>query len=138
MPAVMLESTESATAFERDAPIRGRQFTFHRKLSSKKQWHLWERQLWKLTRVDPPERQLWATVLSLALADILTGREKLARKALTWLVVVPPDDPDDGPAYNQPGAFEWICNELDLCPTMIRRDIQREVQDGLTRAKLAA
>lgn len=118
---------------------RGRMFMFHRTLDPNgEQWRDWESELWKLTRRDPAERRLWATVLALALADVYRGRAKLARDAWTWMIAQPKIGDADEPMWNRVGAFQWICNELGLCPRTIRRDVRSDVQQGKTRAMVAA
>ena len=112
---------------------RGRMFMFHKTVSSKEEWRSWERELWKLTRVDPPERQLWAVVLALALADTYRGRAKLQKRAMVWLTE--PQAEDTAPNYTVVGTFEWVCNELGLCPVTIQRDVLADVQAGRVRVQ---
>lgn len=118
---------------------RLRMFVFHKPLSTFASWRPWEVTLWKLLRSDPPTRRLWATVLALALADIYRGRSELAQDAWRWMTAQPKLRDAKrglGPMATRFGAYEWLCDELDLPMRELRRDVYRDIQERRTRARI--
>jgi hypothetical protein len=121
-----------------DIPGRLRMFVFHKPLTTFKTWRSWEIELWKLLRSDPPERRLWATVLALALADVYRGRRELAQAAWNWMVAQPRlrEGKAAAPMFTRLGAYEWVCNELELPHRSMRQDVWRDIHAKRTRARI--
>lgn len=73
-----------------------------------------------------PERKLLIAVLIRGIADALNAvgrlpdkslKKTISREAWAWVVVIP--------FYQNPRpfSFQWICEELDLCPHTIQKNV---------------
>lgn len=66
------------------------------------------------TKNDLPERALLAAMLDEAITTIRLREHHLARNARAWILSKNKD----------PFSFEWVCEELDLCPNEFRRAVK--------------
>lgn len=68
-------------------------------------------------RNEVPERALLAAMLDEAITTIKLREFHLARNARAWILS----------RDKEPFSFEWVCQELDLCPKIVRREIAKRV-----------
>jgi len=73
-----------------------------------------------------PEKNLLVAMLERALLDFLGNQKLESEDATEWLFY---DDDID-----QQCSFSWVCLQLDLAPTEVRRNIHRMKRLGETSA----
>ncbi len=61
--------------------------------------------------ITDSDHNLWSAVMTLALADLTATKPLLEKGARAWFLS----------ASRNPGSFIWVCDQLGLEPTAVKR-----------------